>query len=79
MPSSILVHDGWMYLSSQGTVRRYPLAQVLKESQDGKRDFTPQVIAQGFCGYHHHQVSGLTIGNEGWLYVTAGDDDASGR
>ena len=34
-----------------------------------------EVIAQGFCGFHHHQVSGLTIGNDGWLYITAGDDD----
>jgi putative membrane-bound dehydrogenase-like protein len=75
LPSSILIHDDWLYVTGQGTVRRYPLAQVVKDSQAGKRDFTPQVIAQGFCGYHHHQVSGLTIGNDGWLYVTAGDDD----
>ncbi len=75
IPSSILIHDDWMYVTGQGTVRRYPLSQVLRESQNGKRDFTPEVIAQGFCGYHHHQVSGLTIGNDGWLYVTAGDDD----
>ncbi len=32
-------------------------------------------IAQGFCGFHHHQVSGLTIGNDGWLYLTSGDND----
>jgi putative membrane-bound dehydrogenase-like protein len=75
LPSSILIHDDGLYLSGQGTVRRYPLAQVLKESQNGQRDFTPAIIAQGFCGFHHHQVSGLTIGNDGWLYVTSGDDD----
>ena len=75
LPSSILIHDDGLYLTGQGTVRRYPLSQVLKESQDGKRDFKPQIIAQGFCGFHHHQVSGLTIGNDGWLYVTSGDDD----
>ena len=34
-----------------------------------------EVIAHGFCGFHHHQVSGLTIGNDGWLYITSGDDD----
>ena len=34
-----------------------------------------QIIAKGFCGFHHHQVSGLTIGNDGWLYITSGDDD----
>ena len=34
-----------------------------------------ETIAQGFCGFHHHQVSGLTIGPDGWLYITSGDDD----
>ena len=68
LPSSILVHDGWMYLSGQGTVRRY------KQQKDGSWG-DKQIIAQGFCGYHHHQVSGLTIGNDGWLYITAGDND----
>lgn len=68
LPSSILIHDGWMYLSGQGTVRRY------KQQKDGSWG-EKQVIAQGFCGYHHHQVSGLTIGNDGWLYITSGDND----
>jgi quinoprotein glucose dehydrogenase len=68
LPSSILVHDGWMYLSGQGTVRRY------KQQADGTWG-KKEVIAQGFCGWHHHQVSGLTIGNDGWLYITSGDND----
>ncbi len=68
LPSSILIHDGWMYLSGQGTVRRY------KQQADGSWG-NKEIIAQGFCGYHHHQVSGLTIGNDGWLYITSGDDD----
>jgi len=68
LPSSILIHDGWMYLSGQGTVRRY------RKQKDGSWG-DKQIIAQGFCGYHHHQVSGLTIGNEGWLYITSGDND----
>jgi putative membrane-bound dehydrogenase-like protein len=69
LPSSILLHDGWLYVSGRGSVRRY------KQSKpDGKYD-VKEVIAQGFCGFHHHQVSGLTIGNDGWLYLTSGDDD----
>jgi quinoprotein glucose dehydrogenase len=68
LPSSILIHDGWMYLSGQGTVRRY------KQEKDGSWG-KKEIIAQGFCGYHHHQVSGLTIGNDGWLYITSGDND----
>jgi quinoprotein glucose dehydrogenase len=69
LPSSILIHDDWLYLSGQGTVRRYPLSAL------GDKSAKPQIIAQGFCGFHHHQVSGLTIGNDGWLYITSGDDD----
>lgn len=68
LPSSILVHDGWLYVSGQGTVRRY-------KQLDGGKWGKQEVIAQGFCGFHHHQVSGLTIGNDGWLYITSGDDD----
>jgi glucose/arabinose dehydrogenase len=68
LPSSILIHDGWMYLSGQGTVRRY---QRMAGGAWGKKE----IIAQGFCGYHHHQVSGLTTGNDGGLYITSGDND----
>lgn len=68
LPSSILIHDGYMYLSGQATVRRF------KQQPDGGWG-KKEVIAQGFCGWHHHQVSGLTIGNDGWLYITSGDND----
>ncbi len=75
LPSSILLHDGWVYLSGRGTVRRF------KQSKPGGPYDVKQVIAQGFCGFHHHQVSGMTIGNDGMLYLTSGDDDnyAEGR
>jgi putative membrane-bound dehydrogenase-like protein len=69
LPSSILLHDGWLYLSGRGKVHRY------KQSKVGGKYDIHEVIAQGFCGYHHHQVSGLTIGNDGWLYITTGDND----
>ena len=69
LPSSILLHDGWLYLSGRGTVRRY------RQSKEGGPYDVKQVIAQGFCGFHHHQVSGMTIGNDGRLYLTSGDDD----
>jgi putative membrane-bound dehydrogenase-like protein len=69
LPSSILLHDGWIYLSGRGTIRRY------KQSRPGGPYDVKEVIAQGFCGFHHHQVSGMTIGPDGWLYVTSGDDD----
>lgn len=69
LPSSILLHDGWLYLSGRGSVRRYKQSKL-----DGPYDIK-EVVAQGFCGFHHHQVSGMTIGNDGWLYITSGDDD----
>ncbi len=72
LPSSILIHDGWLYTSGRGTVRRWKLADVI----DGKNvSAKPEVIARGFCGFHHHQVSGLSIGLDGWLYITSGDND----
>jgi quinoprotein glucose dehydrogenase len=69
LPSTILLHDGWLYTASRGSVRRY------RQSQPGGKYDVKEVIAQGFCGFHHHQVSGLTIGHDGWLYITSGDDD----
>ena len=82
LPSSILYHDGWLYLSGRGTVKRYRQAKVGAVATDKPVPASPndpwsirEVIAQGFCGFHHHQVSGMTIGNDGWLYITTGDDD----
>jgi quinoprotein glucose dehydrogenase len=72
LPSSILIHDGWLYLSGRGTVRRWKLVEII-EGKNFKAK--PEVIALGFCGFHHHQVSGMTIGLDGWLYITSGDDD----
>ncbi len=69
LPSTVLYHDGWVYLTGRGTVRRY------RQSKPGGLWDIKEVIAQGFCGFHHHQVSGLTIGNDGKLYITSGDDD----
>ena len=69
MPSSLLLHDGWMYLPSIGhVIRRRPA-----DGQEGA--FQEEEILRGMCGYHHHQVSGLTIGHDNWMYTTTGDDD----
>ena len=65
LPSGLLLYDGWLYLCGQGTVRRY------KQSKpDGAHD-KKEVIAQGFGG----PVSGMTLGNDGWLYLTSGSGD----
>ena len=68
MPSSLLLHDGWMYLPSVGhVIRRRP----------GRAPGTwiEEEILRGLCGYHHHQASGLTISSDNWMYTTSGDDD----
>jgi quinoprotein glucose dehydrogenase len=83
LPSSILYHDGWLYVTGRGTVRRWRQAPAGGVAGiDTSRPAAPsdpwnvrETIAQGFCGFHHHQVSGLTIGNDGLLYLTSGDDD----
>jgi len=69
LPSSIIYHEGYLYVTGRGTVRRW------KQSRPGGPWDIREIIAQGFCGFHHHQVSGLTIGNDGLLYLTSGDDD----
>lgn len=69
LSSSILLHDGFFYLSGRGTVRRHR-----QSKPDGDYD-VKEVIAQGFSGLGRQQVSGMTIGPDGWLYLTAGDND----
>lgn len=72
LPSSILIHDGWLYLSGRGNVRRWKLSDIVEGNNKSAKS---QMIAKGFCAFHHHQVSGLTIGHDGLLYITSGDDD----
>ena len=69
MPSGLLFHEGWLYVAGQGTVRR--CKQTATAGPFGKME----VIAQGFGGLGQHQVSGLTLGNDGWLYISAGTGD----
>jgi putative membrane-bound dehydrogenase-like protein len=69
LPSSSLLHDGWLYLAGRGSVRRF------RQSKPGGPYDVKEVIAHGFCGIHPHQVSGLTLGNDGWLYITSGSGD----
>jgi quinoprotein glucose dehydrogenase len=68
MPSSLLLHDDWLYLCGRGTVRRYRLSALGRQPK-------AEIIARGFGGVGHHQVSGLTIGNDGWLYISTGAGD----
>jgi quinoprotein glucose dehydrogenase len=83
LPSTVMYHEGWLYVTGRGTVRRWRQgAQATTGAGAPNRPANAsdpwtlrETIAQGFCGFHHHQVSGLTIGNDGMLYITSGDDD----
>ncbi len=73
IPSSLLLHDDWIYLSSLGRVTRR------RQSQPGGAYDIEEEIVRGLCGFHHHQASGLTLSHDGWLYITSGDDDNRGE
>jgi quinoprotein glucose dehydrogenase len=67
--SGFLLHDRWLYVAQGDTVRRY------KQSKGEGAYDVKEVVAQGFGGIGRHQASGMTIGLDGWLYLTAGDGD----
>jgi glucose/arabinose dehydrogenase len=64
-PSSILFHDGWLYLTSLGTVQRY------RQSKGSGPFDVKQVVARGFCPSDTMALS-LSLGNNGWLYIASG-------
>lgn len=72
LPSSLLWHEGWLYLTSIGhVVRRRPV--------EVGGAWAEEELVRGLCGFHHHQASGMTLSHDGWLYITAGDDDNRGE
>ncbi|MEZ6068895.1 MAG: PQQ-dependent sugar dehydrogenase [Pirellulales bacterium] len=73
IPSSILLDDDWVYLTSLGSVVRHR-----RSTPGGPFDVREEII-RGLCGFHHHQASGMTLSHDNWLFVTAGDDDNHGE
>ena len=69
MPSSIFPWKGSLYLTCVGRLEKWS-----DEDGDGKFE-TRDILANGFCGFYHHWLSGMTLGTDGWLYLTAGDND----
>ena len=69
MPSSIFPWKNSLYLTCVGRLERWS-----DEDGDGRFE-TKTVIADGFCGFYHHWLSGMTLGADGWFYLTAGDND----
>jgi quinoprotein glucose dehydrogenase len=74
LPAGVLFWDGWTYVTLDHDVVRFK-----DEDGDGKFE-TRQVVASGFGNDDsHHRVSGMTIGPDGWLYLTTGDSDAHAK
>ena len=69
MPSSIFPWKGALYLTCVGRLEKWS-----DEDGDGRFE-TRTIVADGFCGFYHHWLSGMTLGTDGWLYLTAGDND----
>ena len=74
LPAGLLFWDGWTYISLGQEVVRFR-----DKDGDGKLE-TREAIASGFGNDNsHHRVSGLTMGPDGWIYITTGDSDAHAR
>lgn len=71
LPAGLLFWDGWTYLTLDHDVVRW-------RDRDGDGEFEErETIVSGFGNDHsHHRVSGMTLGPDGWLYLTTGDSDA---
>lgn len=90
MTSTAVFHRGWWYLPSVGHVLRRqivktgtqpdpktlgPAAVKRLPGVEPDTEILEQEIVRGLCGFHQHQASGITIGPDGWLYISSGDDD----
>jgi putative membrane-bound dehydrogenase-like protein len=88
--SGILVHDGWIYWTGNGQVRRRcthdaDLLSQLQASAEAKRGpptittadgkWIEQTLVRGLGDKDPSPAGGLTLGIDGWLYVTAGSGD----
>jgi putative membrane-bound dehydrogenase-like protein len=71
LPAGVLFWDGWTYVTLDHDVVRF-------KDKDGDGTFeTREAIVTGFGNDDsHHRVSGMTLGPDGWLYLTTGDSDA---
>ncbi|MDR3637453.1 MAG: PQQ-dependent sugar dehydrogenase [Isosphaeraceae bacterium] len=74
LPAGVLFWDGWTYVTLDHDVVRF-------KDKDGDGKFeTREVIASGFGNDDsHHRVSGMTMGPDGWIYLTTGDSDAHAK
>ena len=69
MPTSLLPWKNSLYMTCVGRLEKWT-------DQDGDGKFeTRSVLADGFAGIDRRGLSGITLGSDGWLYLTTGDND----
>ncbi len=74
LPAGVLFWDGWTYVTLEHDVVR-----LKDEDGDGKFEKRESIVTGFGNDNSHHRVSGLTLGPDGWLYITTGDSDAHAK
>ncbi len=70
MPTSILPYKDSLILACVGRLEKWA-------DQDGDGKFESRsVLADGFAAVDRRGLSGITLGADGWLYLTVGDNDS---
>ena len=69
LPTAILPWKNSLYLACVGRLERW-----VDEDGDGKFE-SRTVLVDGFAAADRRGLSGITLGPDGWLYLTSGDDD----
>jgi HEAT repeat protein/glucose/arabinose dehydrogenase len=69
LPSCMLFLDDWLYVACRGSLWRY------KRSKPGAPYDVQEEIIRGFGGKLFAPVSGISIGPDGWLYLTVHEGD----
>lgn len=67
--SGIMWHDGWLYVAGWGKVLRY------KQKEIGGPYDLEELIVHGILGFNKPQPSGISMGNDGWVYIAWGLGD----
>jgi quinoprotein glucose dehydrogenase len=69
LPTAILPWKNSLYLACVGRLEKWS-----DEDSDGKFE-SRTVLIDGFSAVDHRGLSGITLGPDGWLYLTTGDND----
>jgi len=67
-PSGVDFANGYLYVSEQHRLTRYAAAELDIE----RRDFQPEVLAEGFVDSSHHGTRYTRVGPDGRVYVAMG-------